>query len=500
MKRAIISVSDKTGIVEFAKSLTECGYEIISTGGTAKALTDAGIKVIGISEVTGFPECLDGRVKTLDPHIFAGILAKRDNKDHMKQISDLKVDTIDIVAVNLYPFKQTILKPDVKREDAIENIDIGGPSMLRAAAKNYKDVAVVVDPGDYSKIIEELKKDKEICTSSKFYLAYKVFEYTAHYDALIANYLKEQNEITTYPENLSLTYEKVQELRYGENPHQAAAFYKEVGNKDGVLTNAVQLHGKELSFNNINDTNGALELLKEFEEPTIVACKHANPCGVGSAENIYDAYMKAYNSDPISIFGGIIVSNREIDVKVAEEVNKIFIEILLAPSFTDEALKILKQKQNIRLLKLENIKKIDKKDFDIKKVSGGILIQNTDDILLDETKLKVVTNRKPTEKEMEDLIFTWKIVKYAKSNGIAIGKDKQSIGVGPGQVNRIWATKQAIEHGTDALGKDILKGASLASDAFFPFSDCVEEATKARNNSNNSTRRFNKRPRLNRFM
>ena len=479
MKRAIISVSDKTGVVEFAKELTELGYEIISTGGTAKALLDEGIKVIGISEVTGFPECLDGRVKTLDPHIFAGILAKREDAEHMKQISDLNVNTIDIVAVNLYPFKQTILKKDVTREDAIENIDIGGPSMIRAAAKNYQDVAVIVDPNDYAKIIEELKTDKEISVKSKFYLASKVFEFTSHYDTLIANYLREQNNITEYPENLTLTYEKVQDLRYGENPHQTAAFYKEIGNKDGVLTNIVQLHGKELSFNNINDTQGALELLKEYEEPTIVASKHANPCGVGSADNIYDAYMKAYNSDPISIFGGIVVANREIDAKTAEEVNKIFVEILLAPSFSEDALTILKQKQNIRLLKLDNIKKLDKKDFDIKKVSGGILIQNTDDLLFDKSKeLKVVTNRKPTEKEMEDLIFTWKIVKYAKSNGIAIGKDKQSVGVGPGQVNRIWACKQALEHGVDSLGEEFVKGAVLASDAFFPFPDCVEEAAK----------------------
>ena len=478
MKRAIISVSDKTGVVEFAKGLTEYGYEIISTGGTAKALTDAGIKVIGISEITGFPECLDGRVKTLDPHIFAGILAKRDDKNHMKQIKDLEVDTIDIVAVNLYPFKQTILKSGVTREEAIENIDIGGPSMLRAAAKNYKDVAVIVDPNHYSQIIKELKELKEICPTTKFNLAYKVFEYTAHYDAMIANYLKEQNEITEYPENLTLTYEKIQDLRYGENPHQAAAFYREIGNKDGVLTNAVQLHGKELSFNNINDTNGALELLKEYDEPTIVACKHANPCGVGSAKNIYDAYMKAYNSDPVSIFGGIITSNREIDAKTATEINKIFIEILLAPSFTDEALEILKKKQNIRLLKVENIKKMGA-DFDVKKVSGGLLIQNTDSILVDDSKLEVVTKRKPTDQEMEDLLFTWKIVKHTKSNGIAIGKDKQSVGVGPGQVNRIWATKQAIEHGIDALGKDATKGAVLASDAFFPFSDCAEEAAKA---------------------
>ncbi len=480
MKRALISVSDKTGIIEFARELSALGVEIISTGGTHKALEEAGIKVTGISDVTGFPECLDGRVKTLHPAIHAGVLAIRGNEEHMRQIEELGIEPIDMIVVNLYPFKQTILKDGVTRAEAIENIDIGGPTMIRAAAKNYQDVAVIIDPRDYGKVIEELKKDGEVSLETKFYLCAKVFQHTAHYDSLIANYMRKEAGLEAFPETLSLTYEKVQDMRYGENPHQKAAFYKEVGNTKGLLTNAVQLHGKELSFNNINDTHGALELLKEFEEPTIVACKHANPCGVGSADTIYEAYMKAYNSDPVSIFGGIVVANREIDKQTAEEISKIFLEIVVAPSFSEEAVEIISKKKNIRILELKDIAcKQPEGAIDIKKVSGGILVQDIDNELLAEDELKVVTERRPTEKEMEDMRFAWKMVKYTKSNGIAIGKDKQSIGIGPGQVNRIWACCQAIEHGTAQLGADAVKGAALASDAFFPFSDCVEECAKA---------------------
>ncbi len=480
MKRALISVSDKTGIVEFAKKINDLGIEIVSTGGTYKTLVDAGLPVIGISDVTGFPECLDGRVKTLHPNIHAGLLAMRSNAEHMKQVEELGVDLIDMVVVNLYPFKQTILKDGVKLEEAIENIDIGGPTMLRAAAKNYQDVSVIIDPSDYDKVIDEIKNNGKVSVETNFYLAAKVFNHTAHYDTLIANYLRDKAGIEKYPQTLSMTFEKVQDMRYGENPHQKAAFYKEVGNNKGMLTGIKQLHGKELSFNNINDTHGALELLKEFDEPTIVACKHSNPCGVASGKNIYEAYVKAYNTDPVSIFGGIVVSNRVIEKDTAEEISKIFLEIVLAPDFTDEALEVLTKKKNIRILKLEDVERKQPEDaFDVKKVSGGILVQDVDNELLNEDELKVVTERKPTEKEMEDLLFTWKIVKFAKSNGIAIGKDKQSVGVGPGQVNRIWATKQAIEHGVEQLGKDVVKGAVLASDAFFPFDDCVQAAAAA---------------------
>lgn len=478
--RALISVSDKNGIVEFAKALQELKIEIISTGGTAKAISEAGIPVIGISEVTGFPECLDGRVKTLHPNIHAGLLAIRSNQAHQEQLEKLSITPIDIVVVNLYPFKQTVCKEGVSRAECIENIDIGGPTMLRSAAKNYQDVTVIVDPADYEKVLKELKENGEVCQRTKFYLSAKVFQHTAHYDALIASYMAKEAELPRFGDTLTLTFEKAQDMRYGENPHQMAAFYKEIGNTKGLLTNAIQLHGKELSFNNINDTHGALELLKEFEEPTVVGCKHANPCGVGSGITIYEAYKKAYEADPVSIFGGIVVANGEIDEKTAEEINKIFVEILLAPSYTKEALEILKQKKNIRIMQLEDISVKQPEDaIDIKKVSGGILVQETDNCLYDESALEVVTVRRPTEKEMEDLKFAWKLVKYTKSNGIAIGKNKQSVGIGPGQVNRIWACEQAIAHGIAHLGEETVKGASLASDAFFPFPDCVEACAKA---------------------
>lgn len=480
VKRALISVSDKTGIVEFAQKLNDLGVSIISTGGTFKVLKEAGIPVINISDVTGFPECLDGRVKTLHPNIHAGLLAMRSNPEHMKQVEELNVELIDMVVVNLYPFKQTIMKPDVTLADAIENIDIGGPTMLRAAAKNYQDVSVVIDPTDYEQVLSEIKETGTVSVKTNFYLAAKVFNHTAYYDTMIANYLRDKAGLPKYPDTISMTFEKVQDMRYGENPHQSAAFYKEVGNSDGMLSGIEQLHGKELSFNNINDLHGALELLKEFdEEPTVVACKHSNPCGVASGKDIHEAYVRAYNTDPVSIFGGILCANRKIDKATAEEISKIFLEIVLAPDFDDDALEVLEQKKNIRLLKLKNVmKKQPETAYDVKKVSGGILIQDIDSKLLGD-ELKVVTDRKPTEKEMEDLLFTWKVVKFTKSNGIAIGKDKQSVGIGPGQVNRIWATEQAIDHGTKQLGADVVKGAVLASDAFFPFDDCVEAAHKA---------------------
>lgn len=477
--RALISVSDKTGIVEFAKKLASLGVEIISTGGTHKTLAEAGINVIGISDVTGFPECLDGRVKTLHPNIHAGLLAIRNNSEHMKQLNELNIDTIDIVAVNLYPFKQTILKDDVTREIAIENIDIGGPTMLRSAAKNYQDVAVVIDPRDYDLVLQELSDNGKVSLDTKFYLCSKVFAHTANYDAMIAEYMKKERQDFELPETITMTYEKVQDMRYGENPHQKAAFYKEISNNKGMLTSAVQLHGKELSFNNINDTNGALELLKEFDEPAVVGCKHSNPCGVGLGENIYEAYVKAYSADPTSVFGGIIVANREIDEQTATEINKIFIEIVVAPSFSENALNILKEKKNIRLLTIENISQNqDENAYDLKKVAGGILVQTIDSKLL-EGELKTVTKREPDQQERKDMLMAWKIVKHTKSNAIVIAKNGQSIGIGPGQVNRIWACKQAIEHAEEFLGKDSLKGASLASDAFFPFSDCVEAAAAA---------------------
>ena len=476
--KALISVSDKTGIVEFAKELEKSGVEIISTGGTYKKLKEEGVKAIEISELTGFPECLDGRVTTLHPIVHAGILAIRSNENHMKQLKELDVDTIDFVVVNLYPFKQTILKDGVKREEAVENIDIGGPTMLRSAAKNYQDVAVITDPSDYKKVLTELKENGQVSLDTKFYLMQKVFEHTANYDAMICKYIKEQRNDESFPNELTLTYEKVQDMRYGENPHQKGALYKEIGKCTGSLTIAEQLNGKELSFNNINDTNGALELLKEFDEPTVVACKHGNPCGVGSGDNIYSAWTKAFNADKTSIFGGIVVANREITVDVAKEMKEIFLEVIVAPSYEKEALELLQTKKNLRVLLLPDITvKQPENSYDIKKINGGIIVQTIDSKLLDS--YEVVTNRKPTEQELEDMMFTWKIVKYVKSNGIALGKNKQSIGIGPGQVNRIWATEQSVAHAEELIKEGITKGAVLASDAFFPFADCVEAAHKA---------------------
>lgn len=478
-KRALISVSDKTGAVEFAKELVALGFEVLSTGGTAKALEAAGVPVTGVSDVTGFPECLDGRVKTLHPMIHAGILAMRSNPEHMKQLEELGVTPIDVVAINLYPFKATILKqPPVSLEEAIENIDIGGPTMIRAAAKNWQDVAVIVDPADYEKVIAEYKEQGEVSRDTKFRLAGKVFDHTAQYDTLISNYLREQRGDSPFGDTFTRTYEKVQEMRYGENPHQKAAFYKEIGHFDNTLTAAEQLHGKELSYNNINDANGALDVLKEFgfEKPCAVGVKHANPCGVGLADNIHDAYMRAYESDPVSIFGGIVALNRTVDKATAEELAKIFLEIIIAPDYDADALEILEKKKNIRLLKLPGLANPNKKGMlDMKKVAGGLLVQELDTVLLPEDgELKCVTKRQPTAEEMEQLLFVWKIVKHVKSNGIALAKDFMTVGIGPGQTNRITALELAIKYGGDKV-----KGSVMGSDAFFPFSDCVEAAEKA---------------------
>lgn len=469
--RALISVSDKTGIVEFAKGLADMGVEIISTGGTHKKLEEAGIKVTGVSDITGFPECLDGRVKTLHPAVHGGLLARRDVPAHMEQLKELGITPIDIVAINLYPFKETIMKPDVTLADAIENIDIGGPTMLRSAAKNHKDVMVICDPADYGRALEELKKG-EVPYEFKYELALKVFQHTAAYDAMISDYLRKQID-APLPDNLTLTFEKVQELRYGENSHQNGLYYKEIQPFSGALVNAKQLHGKELSFNNINDTQGALGCLKEFEEPAVVAVKHANPCGVAVGETIAEAYKKAYACDPTSIFGGIIACNREVDKETAEEIAKIFVEIVIAPSFSKEAMDVLTQKKNVRLLELPDILgQPDKHTIDIKKVSGGLLVQDADNTLFDE--LKVVTKKAPTDKEMKDLEIAMKVVKHTRSNAIVFVKDGMTIGIGPGQTNRIWAVENAIRQSNFDT-----KGSVMASDAFFPFDDCVTAAAEA---------------------
>lgn len=479
--RALISVSDKNGIVELAKELRKLGVELISTGGTYSKLKSEEIEVTEVSEITGFPECLDGRVKTLHPNVHAGVLAMRSNPEHMIKLDELNIKPIDIVIVNLYPFKNTILKDDVTREEAVENIDIGGPTMLRAAAKNYQDVIVIVDPEDYEIVLEQLKSKGEVSAETKFYLMQKVFMHTANYDAMIADYLKKERGDKSFPETLTMTFEKVQEMRYGENPHQRAAFYKEVGKLKGSLANAKQLNGKELSFNNINDTNGALELLKEFDEPTVVACKHGNPCGVGSAENIEKAWDKAFEADKVSIFGGIVTLNREVTKELAMKMKDVFLEVVVAPSYEDEALEIFSEKKNIRLLEIKDIKVPQSEEaYDLKKVNGGLIVQTIDSKLLpSEDEVKVVTKKAPTKEQMEDMMFAMKVVKFVKSNGIAIAKNKQTIGIGPGQVNRVWATSQAIEHSSELIGEGVTNGAVLASDAFFPFDDCVEAAYKA---------------------
>ena len=497
-KRALVSVSDKAGIVDFCKGLVKYGFEIISTGGTAKALKDAGLKVIGISEITGFPECLDGRVKTLHPNVHAGLLAMRSNPEHMAQLEKLNINTIDIVCVNLYPFKATLQKGADFAECA-ENIDIGGPTMIRAAAKNYQDVAVIVDPKDYDKVLNELANGG-VSLELKKYLQYKVFAHTAVYDSLISNYLAAQLGIS-FPDEVTFAYEKAQDMRYGENPQQQAVFYKEQFPRKGSLSSAKQLWGKELSYNNINDANGALELLKEFgTTPAVVACKHANPCGVGTGTTIHEAYLCAYESDPVSVFGGILAINGTVDEDTATEINKIFIEIVMAPSFTKGALEILEQKKNIRLLQIDNISaKRESTAFDMKKVYGGLLVQQYDESLIKGENMSlfntkadvevsvlpsgkqktvygvgVVTERAPTKEETEALLFNWKVVKHTKSNAIVIGKQGKTTGIGMGQTNRIWAAQQAIAHAGDEA-----KGSVMASDAFFPFPDCVEECVKA---------------------
>ena len=470
MKRALISVSDKTGVVDLSRRLVDLGIEIISTGGTFSLLMDNDSPVTSVSDITGFPECLDGRVKTLHPAIHAGILALRDNKTHMNQIDNLNIELIDLVIVNLYPFKATIER-GADFDEAVENIDIGGPTMLRAAAKNYQDVLVITDPSDYDELIQRIEEDTLDIEYRKG-LMYKVFQHTAVYDTLISTYLRKELGID-FPDYLTLAYDKKEQMRYGENPHQQAALYSESLPIKNSLVNATILNGKQLSYNNINDTNGAIELLKEFpDKTTVVAVKHANPCGVACADTVYDAYMKAYEADPVSIFGGIVATNAEVDKITAEEMVKIFLEIIVAPSFTEEALEVLKTKPNLRVLQLEDVGKPNNEgSVEFKKCYGGLILQESD--LNTEETYNTVTKKEATKEELETMAFAMKVVKHCKSNAIVIAKGQATLGLGIGQTNRIWATNQAIEHSKDA------KGAVLASDAFFPFADCVEVAAKA---------------------
>jgi phosphoribosylaminoimidazolecarboxamide formyltransferase/IMP cyclohydrolase len=472
-KLALLSVSDKTGVVDFGRGLVELGFTLISTGGTKKALADAGVPVKSVSELTGFPEILDGRVKTLHPMIHGGILARRDLDDHLKQMEEHGIAAIDLVAVNLYPFAQTVAKPDVTLAEAIENIDIGGPTMVRSAAKNFKHVAIVVNPGRYASVIEEMKRDGSLSDQTRFALAVEAYTHTAEYDAMISGWLYKQIPgAALFPETMVLPFTKVQELRYGENPQQKAAFYREPNAAAGTVAGSRQFHGKELSFNNLNDLNAAWEIVQEFGEPTAVAVKHANPCGVACGSDIYEAYQRAFEADPVSIFGGIVAVNRTLDKATAEKMSEIFLEVIIAPAYEEDALAVLTKKKDVRLLQapLDGLKARS----DMKKVSGGLLVQELDTETVHSSDWGAVTEAKPDEKMLSDMIFAMKVVKHVKSNAIVLVKDGQTVGIGAGQMNRVGAARIAIEQAGQKA-----KGSVMGSDAFFPFRDTVDEAVKA---------------------
>ncbi|HFT2896931.1 TPA: bifunctional phosphoribosylaminoimidazolecarboxamide formyltransferase/IMP cyclohydrolase [Streptococcus pyogenes] len=475
-KRALISVSDKSGIVDFAKELKNLGWDIISTGGTKVALDDAGVETIAIDDVTGFPEMMDGRVKTLHPNIHGGLLARRDADSHLQAAKDNNIELIDLVVVNLYPFKETILRPDITYDLAVENIDIGGPSMLRSAAKNQASVTVVVDPADYATVLGELADAGQTTFETRQRLAAKVFRHTAAYDALIAEYFTTQVG-EAKPEKLTITYDLKQAMRYGENPQQDADFYQKALPTDYSIASAKQLNGKELSFNNIRDVDAAIRIIRDFKDrPTVVALKHMNPCGIGQADDIETAWDYAYEADPVSIFGGIVVLNREVDAATAKKMHPIFLEIIIAPSYSEEALAILtNKKKNLRILKLPfDAQAASEVEAEYTGVVGGLLVQNQDVVAENPSDWQVVTDRQPTEQEATALEFAWKAIKYVKSNGIIITNDHMTLGLGAGQTNRVGSVKIAIEQ-----AKDHLDGAVLASDAFFPFADNIEEIAAA---------------------
>lgn len=472
MKRAIVSVSDKTDLVPFVKGLVANGYEIVSTGGTKKVLDAAGVKTIAVEDVTNFPEILDGRVKTLNPYIHGGLLARRDNPEHMATLKKLHITPIDLVCVNLYPFKQTIEKPDVKLADAIENIDIGGPSMIRAAAKNYQDVTVVVDKNDYGKVLDEIKQDGHTSLDTRMKLAAKTFRITAAYDALISQYLTKQVGDDD-PQQLTLTYNLKETMRYGENPHQRAWLYEDALPKAYSILSAKQLHGKKLSFNNIKDADEALRCIREFQDqPTVVAMKHMNPCGIGRGDTLEQAWDRAYEADSVSIFGGVIALNRKVDLATAKKMHKIFLEIVVAPGFDDDAYDLLAKKKNIRLLSLDFSKENEPTRREVVSVMGGMLTQEQDTLEEDYHDWKCVTDAKPTEDQLKTMMFAWKAVKHTKSNAIVVANPQRTLGVGSGQPNRIDSLKIAVKHAGDAIDDT----AVVSSDAFFPFHDCVEYA------------------------
>jgi len=474
IQRALVSVSKKDGLLDFAKGLNEMGVEILSTGGTAKILKDNNIPVIQVSDYTKFPEIMDGRVKTLHPLIHGGLLGKRDDKKHVEEMKKHGIKPIDMVVVNLYPFEETISKNGVTLDEAIENIDIGGPSMLRSSAKNFQDVAVVVDSDDYEDILAEMKEnDGDLSYDTKMKLSVKAFKHTARYDSLISKYLESKVEGEGFPSILNLQYEKITDLRYGENPHQKASFYENIGLNKGTLSKAKQLHGKELSYNNILDLNAALELVREFDETAAVIIKHTNPCGVATGNSLVQAYRKARETDPLSAFGGIIAFNKNVDEDTAKEIASTFIEAVIVPDYDDSALAILKEKKNIRLLKLPDFNKKAEKEYDLRTVSGGILLQDKDSVTLNEDNLKIVTNRQPTEKEWTAMRFAWKVAKHVKSNAIIYAADNETVGIGAGQMSRVDSSKLAAMKANKPI-----EGTAMASDAFFPFRDSVDEAAK----------------------
>ena len=475
--RALISVSDKTGILDFARELAGYGVEILSTGGTAKLLRDAGLAVKDVSDFTGFPEMLDGRVKTLHPKVHGGLLGMRSNPDHVATMKAHGIEPIDLVVVNLYPFEATVAKPDCTLEDAIENIDIGGPTMLRSAAKNNADVTVLVDPVDYRPVLDEMKASGgAVSRETNFRLAVKVYQHTAAYDGAISNWLgaRTGEGVAAYPDTVTLQFRKAQEMRYGENPHQGAAFYVERQVKEASVATARQLQGKELSYNNIADTDAALECVKQFAEgPACVIVKHANPCGVAVGGTLLEAYDRAYATDPESAFGGIIAFNRELDADTARAIcDRQFVEVIIAPAVSPEATEVVAAKKNVRLLECGTWPEKPQPRLDLKRVNGGILVQDTDLDLYAE--LKVVTTRQPTEQEMKDLLFAWRVAKFVKSNAIVYGKGNMTIGVGAGQMSRVNSARIAAIKAEHA-GLEV-KGAVMASDAFFPFRDGIDNA------------------------
>ena len=473
VKRALISVSDKAGIADFARGLVELGVEIISTGGTAKALQKAGVPVTSVSDVTGFPEILAGRVKTLHPSIHGGILARR-TPDHLNQIQEHNIEPIDLVAVNLYPFEETVANPGVTLEQAIENIDIGGPTLVRAAAKNHQDVIIVVSPHRYPEILDTLKAGK-VDTQFRQELALEAFSHTASYDAAISNYLSGiVQPDSAFPATFHLNAQRRQLLRYGENPHQQAAFYQDNSIQGPCIANAKQLHGKELSYNNILDLNSALELVKEFTEPACVIIKHNNPCGTACAQDNVQAYNLAYETDPVSAFGGIVAFNNPVDRASAEEMTKIFLEAVIAPAFEPDALEVLKNKENLRLLETGVLDASSNDFLDVRKVNGGFLLQDADREVIDPKKLRAVTEKRPSDQLMQDILFAMTVAKHVKSNAIVVVKDRQVLGVGAGQMNRVGSARIALGQAGEKA-----HGAILASDAFFPFRDTVDQAARA---------------------